>query len=350
MFDQAYLTYLYQSSLLNSEVSKRSQRLEKAGYQLDYSSYILEVREQWANQPNFPRYEPALPDNPAPSFNLTQIINESFTFTGVKLVEGEAAYEFIARAPVKQSSRYAYALLTEETTLANANKLPFFNRWDALTPAIVKTYPSLSLFEGTIEGLGKYHFIMSQDLTHPLLPGFIFSGRVSLNTATVIYEYFDCKGEYGLQDNLYLSQIQPLYLDFPLGQLKFGDLELDQCREAGNPLNQGEVSLTGNYTGYKTTNTYHPNLTFFLYERQDDTSFLSTTSPDDSAINEQLIQKLYLVPDTEHTTYIGQESGSSTLTIFSSTTDSESTVFIDDQLPTGEPPIPGSPVLTILTV
>jgi hypothetical protein len=76
-----------------------------------------------------------------------------------------------------------------------------------------------------------------------------------------------------------MSTLRPINLDFPLGQPD--ELEFNPCLQERKGIypTAGHINQVGRFTGYVTTQNYHSKVTFYLYEREDGSGFLSESRP-----------------------------------------------------------------------
>lgn len=123
--------------------------------------------------------------------------------------------------------------------------------------------------------------LVVDEIAHPYAKGLYLSGYAFMQTDGVVnYEYVDLDGAYGEEGVYYLSSLRPPGLDFPLGRPKGGDLVKDLCiGELGWYPYSGTEYWVGKYMGYRTSPSYHPLVTYYLYEREDRSVFLCEGGP-----------------------------------------------------------------------
>jgi len=124
--------------------------------------------------------------------------------------------------------------------------------------------------------------VLTKEMGHNLLPNFIFTGKVYFmgEVGEPYYEYSNINNNYSFPGDLYISPLKPPNLDFPLGIPKAEELEECLNDHIGYYPSDGDIDIDlGIYTGYITNNTYHSNITYYLYRRSDDSIFLSKYPP-----------------------------------------------------------------------
>lgn len=116
--------------------------------------------------------------------------------------------------------------------------------------------------------------------TSPFLPGLQSTGvTVVLGDGELLYEYQDREGWYSIPGMLYMSSLRPSLHQYPLGRPKPGDLVMDECLPRGLYPSKGTPPWVGTSTGYKTTPSYHPTRTYYLYEDIDGGTYLHDAVP-----------------------------------------------------------------------
>jgi hypothetical protein len=322
-----YSTYLYTSgtALLTREV-----RLPQ---ELDYSSYYELVREQRLRSPSHPKWEP---DISPPTYtdlslreaiqhvlqgrytyvstrkipydiyeNLLQleqdtlyndvnVINDSFISGDSSIysldqeLDTELYWEFYSSSidGDPHFSRYLYIPINPSLSRFLKDLLPFIFNWDVrpTKPIIWMDYPhQLYVRDNSATDWPCHYNLVTDDLYHPFHKGFLFSGKAVLNAdGSVLYEYTDKEALYGIENQLYLSALLPIGMDFPLGQPIPGSLIYDPCLDHLIDLypSYGYLPYVGSFTGYITTTSYNSYQTYYLYKRLDGSTFLSPAPPD----------------------------------------------------------------------
>ncbi len=255
-----------------------------------YSEYVLKVREQQKKFPNYPKVESNLLDSfqvPVISSEdaLNKVIHENYIYTGTKRLHRFNVYEFaqpMGTAIDISYYKFLYVFISDSSTnlLAENQKLPKLLQWGEKYPS---AYPdSIYLVNAGINNWPDFYSINSVDTVHPFLPGFYSTNRIAVQkNGRVIYEYFDNLGLYGATSNIYVSTLRPINLDFSLGHPRLGELERDECLRyliGSYPAESNEHYL-GKFTGYTTSPLYTQYVNFYLYEREDGTSFLLESPP-----------------------------------------------------------------------
>ena len=114
----------------------------------------------------------------------------------------------------------------------------------------------------------------------PFLPGLVSTGVTTiLGDGEILYEYQDVEGWYSIPGTLYMSPLRPSNHQYPLGRPKPQDLVQDTCLLVGGYLTKGTTPWIGYSTGYRTTSSYHPSRTYYLYEDLDGGTFLHDAEP-----------------------------------------------------------------------
>lgn len=131
------------------------------------------------------------------------------------------------------------------------------------------------------KNLGEVYELIVDKLTHPFCRGLYLTGYVYVRgDGEPLYEYQDLEGLYDEPGQRYVSNLRPPQLDFPLGRPMGGELVKDNCPgEQGEFASWGNVWWLGTYTGYRTTELYHPTKVYYLYKRQDGSVYLHEASP-----------------------------------------------------------------------
>jgi hypothetical protein len=116
--------------------------------------------------------------------------------------------------------------------------------------------------------------------TSPFLPGLVSTGVTTvIGDGEILYEYQDVQGTYSPLGTLYMSPLRPTNHHYPLGRPKPGDLVFDVCVPIGGMLEKGTTPWVGYSTGYRTSNSYHPFRTYYLYEDAGGGTFLDDAVP-----------------------------------------------------------------------
>jgi hypothetical protein len=140
---------------------------------------------------------------------------------------------------------------------------------------------------------GEWYNVGPIDMgTSPFLPGFISTGAtILLGDGEVLYEYQDREGWYSPPGTLYTSPLRPSNHQYPLGRPKPGDLIYDECSLVGGYPTKAIYPWVGYSTGYRTTDSYHPTRTYYLYEDLEGGTFLhdSEPSPNSWVLIEELL-------------------------------------------------------------
>lgn len=194
-------------------------------------------------------------------------------------------WEFHIEGSSISNNRYLYLPIRENYLEDIKHLLPSLPMWDVDSYSAWYQYPTDKyLLDTTSQEWPTHYNVLSNDLKHPFIPDFLFTGRVILQgyEGNLLYEYTDIKGVYGLKDEIYLSNLKPLHLDFPIGIPRRDELLLDECLEHSigyYPSKGNLITDIGRFTGYRTNNKYHPHRTFYLYERSNGTVFLTIARP-----------------------------------------------------------------------
>lgn len=171
------------------------------------------------------------------------------------------------------------------------NLIPRLQTWNYVNNifSFVNTYPrEMYLFPSSALDWEVIWTLGVNNMSHSFLPYFVFTGLVVCvgQHKHIMYEYTDIEGLYGSRDDVYLSSLKPLELDYPLGFPREGMLERDICYTplVGEYPYEGEINRDlGGYTGLVTTALYHPIHKFYLYIRSDYSLFLSSRHPQPGA-------------------------------------------------------------------
>jgi hypothetical protein len=308
----------------NPKLLQHLERLSKVENSLDYSSYVFLVNQQNETQPSFKKWEPALQPLPDPltDQNRINVLNSNFRYVGIKKSQSTDRnyYEFVDTSNREESYykdfKFLYFEVNSENESYLISKLPYQYQWNTSTLQITKEVPKkIYLIERTADSFNSFYSFLVSDSTHPFLPSLYFSGRVVvLNNGVLLYEYFDNEGLWGIKDALYMSPLKP-NIDFPLGELKSGMLEKQDCwlSSVGQFPSIGSLKSLGRFTGYSTTDLYNSKQKFYLYKRKDQSTFLSKNPPHPEA--EALAEHILLMEKNEPILIINPELGSSFLGI-----------------------------------
>ena len=153
--------------------------------------------------------------------------------------------------------------------------LPHIRWWEGKLNGVA--YPKREYYlRGGLRDWPEIYELVLDGIEHPYAKGLYLTGYVALQTDGVPnYEYIDLDGYYGGPGLTYISSLRPPGIDYPLGRPKGGDLVKDLCvGEGGWFPETGNGYWVGRYSGYRTTSSYHPTVTFYLYERGDGSVFL----------------------------------------------------------------------------
>lgn len=327
-------TSLIDSLKKQSKLSQHIQRLDKLQGKLDFFLYLSKIKEQNKAQYLFKKWEPALsdaPDTPTEQ-NKLNVLNNNFQFIGIKKGKYKNYFEFVDTANKTEDFytdfKYLYFEINSLNQTYLTSKLPYFYQWSIDPFQIKKEVPYKPyLIERTADSFNSFYSYIVQDLNHPFFPFFYFTGRVVvLNSGTLLYEYFDDQGIYGIRDALYMSPVKP-NIDFPLGELGKGMLEQLDCWNSlvGFYPIVGDLNSLGTFTGYSTTSLYNSKKRFYLYQRNKGSAFLSEYLP--SKESKSLAEHISLIEKNEPNLIIIPELGESTLGINTST--QETLTFIN---------------------
>jgi len=304
----------------------------------DYSIYKDKVLEQREDNPNHPFYDLNIPLNNVYStdprdlikeivegeyeyvgtktiydilyfsnlslsnpylYNDVNIINDEFINTDVPIAydpfrrkvqrEETLVWEFVNKGYFTDSDdrdRWKYLYLPININYVNQINIPKIGYWNLDNQLTIDfLYPSKEYILVNDVSSWDFHYkLVTGGNTHPFLKGFVFTGRCVVQgyKGEILYEYSDIDGVYGFKYTLYLSNLKPLTLSYPLGVPKEGDLIFDECTAnliGLYPIYGLIPNEIGKYTGYRTTTNYHPNKTFYLYETFNRNTFLSEAIP-----------------------------------------------------------------------
>lgn len=328
-----YYSHLYNySSYLTNKGTALINREKTLPIELDYSSYYDLVKEQQARNPSYPKWEPYILPSVYTDLSLREavqrviqgrylyistrqidediyddlleleqdtlyndvnIINDSFIsgdssiYSITQEVSNDIYWEFYSPSIDEDPrfSRYLYIPVTPSLSKVLKSLLPSILSWDvrAIKPQVWVDYPhKLYVRDNASTDWPCHYNLISDDLYHPYHKGFLFSGKAILNADnSILYEYTDIEGKYGIKDQLYLSSLLPIGMEFPLGQPKPSTLIYDSCLDhlLGLYPSYGYLPYIGSFTGYITTTLYNPYQTYYLYERVDGSTFLSPAIP-----------------------------------------------------------------------
>jgi hypothetical protein len=305
---------------MEEEIMTRLQeRLDRiaAGNVVDFATYVSQLREQRARHPKHPKLFnpitlPLTPDKPV-SLAITEVLNEGYEYTGtINVREGiypsyfdtnmfnDAAminsffligydgrpyrttnlyYEFVLGDKDLPMStwKYLYAPVSANSRALLKDKLPHVTYYNTSALTANKVYPREEyLYNRAASSFESYYSLdIADDFYHPYQPYFYFTGKVAQQSnGSLLFEYFDSLGLYGIKDDLYISTLRPINLDYPLGNTTSDEIVLDPCLIVGIPPNNSYLNMYGLSTGYRTTSKYDPLNSYILYEREDGTSFL----------------------------------------------------------------------------
>lgn len=263
----------------------------------DYVDYVASIRQQRLSSPNRIKLSSLIP--PTQSFSYTEtessfisaVNTGGYIYTGnVKVLSSIYPWmrpdlELMAlEFSTIDRNRYIYLPETLIGTAA-AGLVPMSASYNPAS-AYVVDYPSrIYLSPSSAEDFAdNYGIDIGSEYSHNFLPGFLFTGKiVRLPSGKLLYEYIDNLGSYGPQYEIYLSTLRPINWDAPLGP--YSELQLSNSLSSlvGSYPNSGTRELLGKYTGRKTNFTYHPSITYYEYERENGSLFLSEASPSISA-------------------------------------------------------------------
>jgi hypothetical protein len=259
-----------------------------------FSEYVKQINSQRALNPNFPKLKDSLPFISKTKYTSAEITNivlsDSFYYQGITEIAKKTYWEFcdIASSPV--NNRFAYIEVSESNLALISSELPALYQTNNSTNKVESVYPtSANLFQPNPEKINRYNSLVTGDLTHPLLPGFYFSGRIYILYSSLYYEYFDNRGIYGVKNQTYISNLRPLYLDFPTGLPARDNIYTDECLEQlrGFPPTIYADDQKGVFTSYVykipvgnySSRDLKPETLFYIYKREDNTIFASSSAP-----------------------------------------------------------------------
>lgn len=310
-------------------ISRDDELKEQEGVLIATKEYLNNIREQRERNSNYPFYSSLISVNTlsligptqrlkevlsdryeftkvtnlnyqiysnSPTFQVSEevlgdelLINDSLTF--VEEVETivhdkkQFYWEFCKKNRNPLDNQYIYIKANKTYLDLLKSKLPTMLKWDTYINSISKDWPYKSyVFQTSITTWSFYQTVITDNLYHPFLGSLLFTGRVTLQDSPSyeIYEYTDIEGHYGKKNDFYCSSLKPLGLDFPLGLPKVGMLCKEECLEEliGYLPSRGRYpSEVGRFTGYITNNKYSDILTYYIYEREDSSVFLSKEIP-----------------------------------------------------------------------
>lgn len=305
---------------------------------LDYQQYINDIKLQWNKQPDYLFYQEGIVLNKSSSISkpyIPSIIREdNYSFIGIKKVKDILYYDnegFISsgssisdylyindllilndgddidkemeeigeilvwefmkegRDDKRENRKYLYIELN--ISLLDYVKVPTICHWNINKVDIYRVFPNKEYLLGLESNHWKsWYSLIVEDMTHPFLNGFIFTGRVIEQGEEGIlgYEYRDNKGFYGIRNAIYISPLKPIQLDFPLGIPDKGQVDILKCNERLIDLypSAGYIPYDiGKFTGYTTNSKYHSSKVFYIYERKDGSVFASEYIPHPHALN-----------------------------------------------------------------
>ena len=248
------------------------------------TDYLTLLNQQSAAQPNYSKYTALNLNSYSFPFSevdtITKILNEAFSYLSVVSIDGALYWEFLN---LNNSSYFAnfqflYLQITDSNLQAIQAKLPSFYSYNAT--GINQNYPvDLYLYEEVNNAFNSYYSTsINTAYTHPFLPYFAFTGKISKYNNSLVYEYIDMKGYYGLISTLYLSTLRPTKLYYPLGYVYPYQWTADTCLETGLYPSEENQYYIGQYTGRFTNDNYCKGITFYEYQF-DNNTFLSCSSP-----------------------------------------------------------------------
>jgi hypothetical protein len=304
-----------------SELIKRDKIITENS--LSYEAYINEIRLQWFYQRDYPFIQEGVPLETSSTLSRLYVPSivreEEYTFVSTKRVseviyrdsnpfdnmglfsdtsyinnrylasdgnsdflesfnaelltsEPQLVWEFI-KLDGETRDKWLYLYVVPNKTLLPFVDIPKHCCWDTERLTVDDYYPNeLYLLGANSTNWGAWYSLIVEDMTHPFINGFTFTGRVieQGDESLLAYEYSDTKGWYGLKNELYMSSLKPIELDFPLGIPKEGEVDKLLCNEhlIGAYPSSGCVPYDlGRFTGYTTNRNYHPTKTFYIYER-----------------------------------------------------------------------------------
>lgn len=304
----------------------------------DYSIYKDKVLDQRSNNPQHPFYDINIPLNnvysPDPRDLIEEIKEGDYVYVGTKTIfdilyfsnlslsnpylyndiniinnnflnidvpiaydpfkrkvqrEETLVWEFVDKSYFDSSEsrdRWKYLYLPINNSYIDQIDIPKIGYWNLDNQLTIDyIYPNKEYITTNTAKDWSFHYkLVTEGNRHPFLNGFISTGRCVLQgyEGEILYEYADIKGYYGFRNTLYISNLKPLNQPYPLGIPKVGDLIFDECTAnlIGLYPIYGLIPYeVGRYTGYKTTNKYHPKKTFYLYETFNRNTFLSEAIP-----------------------------------------------------------------------
>ncbi len=297
---------------------------------LSTQAWVVSVTKQRAAHPNQPYLSPLLPMGRSSSLSLysvsTLIAMGGYQYTGIKVLEyplyrnryivttiglwddhtiiGDALsvgdmdddyltrtsrpttglhWEFMKGMGASMEDREYLYLPVGTYTKSVMDLIPSIPYWDSATHACSGyLLPDRNyLLPSSHMDYGEWYNISPIGMgTAPFLPGLVSTGVTTiLGDGEVLYEYQDVEGWYSIPGTLYMSPLRPSNHQYPLGRPKPQDLVLDTCLLVGGYPSKSTSPWVGYSTGYRTTPSYHPSRTYYLYEDLDGGTFLHDAEP-----------------------------------------------------------------------
>lgn len=244
--------------MLNDYISLiQSQRQKNKLYQKDYR--ILNLPKQ-----NISVAEAINNFNKFPNAFLSNIIHRDFLYNDTT---DNYYYEFIDRGvgynTTLEDWLFFYIPISSYPVITN--RLPTFQYYDINDGPLIQNYNIKSSFmylNSLIKSKNYYLLNTNSSNTHPLLPHFIFTGKIIFSKkGEDVYEYTDTKGYSDHSSILYLSFIPPKGIKIPSSTLL--DSQFDTTSQStNNPpkefnfLNEEDKVIDLQFTGRVTNQQF----------------------------------------------------------------------------------------------
>lgn len=266
----------------------------------DIEGYVEDVRDQRGRLFNRDKqkYESSISGYQYPRKTLAETLDDlyrdTYIYCGVKRIEAslyreypyeDLYYEFLTKdrdvALEYGSWQYIYIPISQELKPGYVPTIFYWDTEELYGEHKIPDYDYLINLEAS--SWPHQYTLLTESLGHPYLgPTFVFTGSiVQQGDDSVLYEYVETDDHYSSKGSKWLSPLRPFYLDFPFGIPQEQELEKDNCLSSLTGLSpkKGSYPFIGTFTGYTTTKRYNPTIKFYLYERQDGSTFLLEEEP-----------------------------------------------------------------------
>jgi hypothetical protein len=294
-------------------LSSQSLLLEKA-QSTNLTLFVDQIKEQNKRFPNTYFYHPELSkesfyQSEDEILNQIEIINkQNYIYSGVRyiqtfnensiikeVIEREYNYkidkglywQFYKKDISFVLSEFIYIPIRHKYLTLLDGKVPKLLSWS--TENIDYSFPlNKVVYKSNITDWGFYYSVLTNPSQHLFLGSSLyFTGRLTFQDDSLIYEYRDIEGLLGYTNSNYLSRYRPRQLDFPLGMPTEEEIEKDYSlnKEDIYYPSESDIDYLGEYLHLKTNSKYCKEKTFYAYKRKNDTVFFSESIPSNNVIH-----------------------------------------------------------------